>query len=233
MKASAVLLALSAAVAEAHYTFPAMISGGTTTADWQYVRQWMGYYTNDPVTSVSTEDIRCNVGGSTATASTLPVTAGSTLGWTANPDIYHPGPLLVYMAQVPAGETAATFDGSGSVWFKIYEQGPQFGGSALVWPTNDPDATTVSFTLPSELPNGEYLIRLEHIALHTATSVGGAQFYLSCGQVSVTGGGSGTPGPLVAFPGAYSATDPGIEIDIYYPVPTSYTFPGPAVWPAA
>jgi hypothetical protein len=34
----------------------------------------------------------------------------------------------------------------------------------------------------------------------------------------------------VAFPGAYSATDPGILIDIYYPLPTNYTFPGPAVW---
>ena len=56
------------------------------------------------------------------------------------------------------------------------------------------------------------------IALHVAQSVGGAQFYLSCSQITITGGGSGTPGPLVAFPGAYSPTDPGILIDIYYPV---------------
>jgi hypothetical protein len=63
-----------------------------------------------------------------------------------------------------------------------------------------------------------------------AQSVGGAQFYLSCAQLTVTGGGSATPGPLVAFPGAYAATDPGLLIDIYYPVPTSYTNPGPAVF---
>jgi hypothetical protein len=31
-----------------------------------------------------------------------------------------------------------------------------------------------------------------------------AQFYLACGQVNVTGGGSGTPGPLVAIPGVYT-----------------------------
>lgn len=80
------------------------------------------------------------------------------------------------------------------------------------------DAVTVSFPIPAATPNGDYLLRVEHIALHTATSAGGAQFYISCGQVTVTGGGSGTPGPLVAFPGAYSATDPGIMIDIYYPV---------------
>jgi hypothetical protein len=78
--------------------------------------------------------------------------------------------------------------------------------------------TTVTFTIPKSTPSGDYLIRVEHIGLHVAQSVGGAQFYLSCGQITVTGGGSGTPGPLVAFPGAYSATDPGILIDIYYPV---------------
>lgn len=72
--------------------------------------------------------------------------------------------------------------------------------------------------IPSSLPSGDYLIRVEHIALHSASSSGGAQFYLSCGQLTVTGGGSGTPGPLVAFPGAYKATDPGIMINIYYPV---------------
>lgn len=64
-------------------------------------------------------------------------------------------------------------------------------------------------------------MRAEHIALHTASSAGAAQFYLSCGQVTITGGGSGKPGPLVAFPGAYKATDPGILINIYYPVVSS------------
>lgn len=76
----------------------------------------------------------------------------------------------------------------------------------------------MSFTVPAGTPDGDYLVRVEHIALHSASSAGGAQFYISCGQVTLTGGGSGTPGPLVEFPGAYSATDPGILINIYYPV---------------
>jgi hypothetical protein len=46
---------------------------------------------------------------------------------------------------------------------------------------------------------------------------GGAQFFIACAQVNVRGGGSGTPGPLVAFPGAYGATDPGILFNTYYP----------------
>jgi len=80
------------------------------------------------------------------------------------------------------------------------------------------DAKQVTFTIPKATPSGDYLIRVEHIGLHVAQSAGAAQFYISCGQVTVTGGGSGTPGPLVAFPGAYSATDPGILININYPV---------------
>ena len=65
------------------------------------------------------------------------------------------------------------------------------------------------------MPAGEYLLRVEHIALHSARSANGAQFYISCGQLNVTGGGAGVPTPLVSFPGAYKATDPGIMIDIY------------------
>lgn len=45
---------------------------------------------------------------------------------------------------------------------------------------------------------------MEAIALHVASTFGGAQFYISCGQVEVTNGGSGTPGPLVAIPGVYT-----------------------------
>lgn len=78
--------------------------------------------------------------------------------------------------------------------------------------------TAVNFKLPSALPSGEYLARVEHIALHSASAAGGAQFYISCAQINVTNGGNGNPGPLVSFPGAYKATDPGLMINIYYPV---------------
>jgi hypothetical protein len=44
--------------------------------------------------------------------------------------------------------------------------------------------------------------------LHSASAAGGAQFYISCAQINVTDGGSGSPSPLVAFPGAYKASDP-------------------------
>jgi len=93
-----------------------------------------------------------------------------------------------------------------------------------------PGASKVTVPIPKSLPSGEYLFRVEHIALHSAGSSGGAQFYISCAQIKVTGGGNGSPTGLVAFPGAYKASDPGIMINIYYPVPTSYTPPGPRPW---
>ena len=126
-----------ASLAHAHYNFPSMIYGGENTEAWIDVRQWTGYYTYDPVTTVLTTDIRCNVNGSTTfAAEILPVAAGQSLGFTVNPDIYHPGPLLAYMAKVPSGYTAATWDGSGTLWFKIFQDGPEYGTQALTWPSN-------------------------------------------------------------------------------------------------
>lgn len=81
--------------------------------------------------------------------------------------------------------------------------------------------------IPSNLAAGDYLLRAEAIALHAAGSVGGAQFYMTCYQLTVTGGGSLVPSG-VSFPGAYKATDPGIEINIYQKL-SSYVAPGPAV----
>jgi hypothetical protein len=159
MKSTTALLALAGA-ASAHYNFPSLIYQGTTSAAWADVRDWTGSYTYNPVTDVSSLDIRCNVAGTTAFApSILSVAAGSQLGFTANPDIYHPGPLLAYMAKVPAGKTAANWDGSGAVWFKIYEDGPTgLGGQALAWPSNgtwDPRIVVVSMLMASRRHHGD------------------------------------------------------------------------------
>jgi hypothetical protein len=57
-------------------------------------------------------------------------------------------------------------------------------------------ASDITATIPSSLPNGAYLFRIEHIALHQSWMMNGAQFYMSCGQLDVQGGGNGSPGPL-------------------------------------
>lgn len=112
----AVSAALAFRTATSHYTFPALIDNGAITADWEYVRQWTGYNTLKPVTDVTSLDIRCNIDGSTASApGVLSIAAGSQLGFTIKPQVVHPGPMAVYMAQVPEGFNAASWDGSGNV----------------------------------------------------------------------------------------------------------------------
>jgi hypothetical protein len=123
--------------------------------------------------------------------------------------------------------SASSADGS-TPWFKVAELGPSFSDGQISFPSQNRDSFT--FTIPKSLPSGDYLLRAENIAIHAASSTGGAQFYISCAQITVTGGGSGTPGPTISLPGGYKATDPGILINIYYPIPTSYKYPGPTVW---
>ena len=173
MMRSFVVAALAAA-ASAHYVFPSVLVGGKATPAWTNVRQYTTYYTNNPVTDVTSVDIRCNVGGSTISTNTTTVNAGDTIGFTANPSIYHPGPAQVYMAKVPSGANVATWDGSGSVWFKILALGPSsYASSGLTWVSDN--AAQITFAIPKSLPTGDYLIRMEHIGLHVASSPGGAQ----------------------------------------------------------
>jgi hypothetical protein len=81
-------------------------------------------------------------------------------------------------------------------------------------------------TILGPTETARYLLRAEIIALHAASSYPGAQLYMECAQIAVTGGGNGNPA-TVSFPGAYKGTDPGIKFQLYWPVPTSYTIPGP------
>ncbi|TFK92483.1 lytic polysaccharide monooxygenase [Polyporus arcularius HHB13444] len=190
---------------------------------------------NSPVTSVTTPDIACNANAASSkgVCQVLPgdeVTvemhqqpgdrscANEAIGGA------HYGPINIYMAKVDDATTAV---GSSAKWFKVSEMG---------LPSSNPDywATEVlndncghfTFKVPSDIAPGNYLIRAEVIALHVASQPGGAQFYMSCFQVNVGGSGSANP-PTVSFPGAYSASDPGILINIYEQL-NSYQIPGPS-----
>jgi lytic cellulose monooxygenase (C1-hydroxylating) len=127
--------------------------------------------------------------------------------------------------------TAAT--GSSQKWFKVAEDGldssGQWGVDRMVAAGGWQD-----FTLPSCIAPGQYLVRAEIIALHSAKNQGQAQFYMGCAMINVSGSGTSTGGQTVSFPGAYKATDPGILINIYDTKgqPNGggkpYTIPGPA-----
>ncbi|RPA79854.1 glycoside hydrolase [Ascobolus immersus RN42] len=222
--ATALVVLASASQAFAHYRFNQLIANGQTYPDGKYIRKWTPYYWNGPIEDVSLPDIRCNANPQTADG-TVDVAAGSTVGFRVDQDVIHPGPYTAYLAKAPTDIN--NWDGNGD-WFKIWEQGPTaISSSGISWDMANREWT---FKIPASTPSGQYLLRFEHIGLHGASNTNGAQFYMSCAQINVTGGGNGRPGPTIKFPGGYKATDPGVKINIYWPVPTQYIIPGPAVW---
>jgi len=217
-------LLASAAQAAPHYTFPNLAGEPA----WSSIRQTANFQSNGPVTDVNSQAIRCyERSPGTAAPSTTAVRAGGQITFVAAPSIYHPGALSAYMAKAPS--KAANFDGSGPVWFKVYQDMPTLANGQYQWPSEGKSQLT--FTIPQCIENGEYLFRIEHVALHSASSVNGAQFYISCAQVSVSGGsGSKKPSNLVSFPGAYRPNDPGLLINIYNNGGKQYQPAGPSVF---
>jgi len=147
---------------------------------------------------------------------------GSNIGFKASNTQGHPGPFFMYMAKAPG--SVVNWNGAGNVWFKIFEEGGKVDNSGIHFHTG---LTRVTARIPKSVPNGEYLVRVEHVALHKA---GQPQFYVACGQVRVSGGGGGSPGPKVAFPGAYSRSSPSFTYNMYSGGIKPYPMPGPRVW---
>lgn len=104
--------------------FEYLTANGVKGAAYQNIRQNTNY--NSPVTDLTSNDLRCNVGGETGgSTSTVSVAAGSSLTFTADVAVYHQGPVSFYMTK--AATTAAASDGS-TPWFKIKDIGPKFPG---------------------------------------------------------------------------------------------------------
>ncbi|KAF4583327.1 hypothetical protein EYR38_002076 [Pleurotus pulmonarius] len=189
---------------------------------------------NSPVTDVLNNDIACNANAASS-AGICNVQPGDsvTVEMHQQPGDRscgseaiggnHFGPVILSMAKVADASTAV---GSSASWFKVHQMGlvsnnPQYFGSQVL----NNNCGHYTFTVPSGLAPGNYLLRAEVIALHSASGVNGAQFYMSCFQINVGGSGSTVPSGY-SLPGAYSNTDPGILINIYQSLST-YAVPGP------
>lgn len=142
-------------------------------------------------------------------------------------DPSHKGPCIVYLAKSESG--------SGAVWFKIFEDG--YNQTTKSWCTIRliQNKGLFNFKIPTDITPGNYLMRVELIALHEGHKVGGAQPYVHCAEITVGGSGSVNPGNLVSFPGAYTARDAGIYFNIYSQSGdgnkiSNYPIPGPAVY---
>ncbi|KAF4620506.1 hypothetical protein D9613_000984 [Agrocybe pediades] len=192
----------------AHYIFKTLVAGGKTST--AAVRQPVDLMPYAGITT-SSSSARCNVNPGKA-SETVTVGAGDKVGFQLSNNMYHEGPVSIYLGQAPG--SAAEWDGSGERWFKIAE----FTG------TGQTEFTT---TIPVSVPNGEYLVRIEQVGMHLGTGV--TEAFISCGQIKVTGGGNGNP-PKVAIPGHIHEGDHSVTVDIYNNNGAPYTCPGPAVW---
>jgi cellulase len=231
MKSASIALAASTLATSVlgHATFQQLWVNGVDQAG-TCVRQPPS---NSPVTSVSGNSIVCNASPKAAQGvCSVPAGASVTVEMHQQPGDRncanegiggnHFGPVLVYMTKVSDAKTA---DGS-TPWFKIFESG--YDPATKSWGNDviNKGCGKQTVKIPSSISPGDYLLRAETIALHSASGSGGAQFYMSCYQITVTGGGSASPAG-VQFPGAYKANDPGIQVNIWDPNFSSYTIPGP------
>jgi len=229
-------LAAVLTVGSSHTIFTQLTSGGVTSAVGDGIRD-PSY--DGPIQDVTSNYIACNGGPNptTATDTVINVAAGSTVQATwrhtltsGSDDVIdpsHKGPVIAYLKKV--GD-ATTDVGYGSGWFKISQAGLT-NVATQDWAVTDLIAAggVQNIAIPSCIASGQYLLRAEIIALHAASSSGGAQFYMECAQINITGGSGAKSPATVSLPGAYSATDPGILINIYETL-SSYTIPGPSVF---
>ncbi|CAI4218866.1 unnamed protein product [Parascedosporium putredinis] len=79
--------------------------------------------------------------------------------------------------------------------------------------------------IPKSIRAGDYVLRHEIIALHTAGQTNGAQAYPQCINLRITGGGDERPAGVRGTK-LYSSGDPGIKFDLYRSF-SSYDIPGP------
>ncbi|KAJ5832645.1 hypothetical protein N7474_000956 [Penicillium riverlandense] len=162
-----------------------------------------------------------------------PVTAGGTveLQWTDWPSDHH-GPVITYMAN--CNGDCASVDKTKLEFFKI-DQGGMITDDPVpgTWATDNLIANNNSrtVTIPSSIKSGNYVLRHEIIALHSAENKNGAQNYPQCLNLKVTGGGSDSPSGTLGTE-LYKDTDPGILVDIWNALST-YVIPGPALYTAS
>ncbi|CAI4218735.1 unnamed protein product [Parascedosporium putredinis] len=172
-----------------------------------------------PIMDVSSQSLACNgdPNPTMATDTVIDVKAGST---PRRP--HHRLPQKV--------DDAKTAAGPGDGWFKIQEDGYSGG----VWGTSKviQNGGKHAITIPECIEEGQYLLRAEMIALHGAGTYPGAQFYMECAQINVVGASGAKKPSTVSLPGAYSGSDPGVQISVYYPLSRTMSSPAHRYSPA-
>ncbi|KAL4910969.1 hypothetical protein BDW74DRAFT_164666 [Aspergillus multicolor] len=177
--------------------------------------------------SFGSADIICHKGAAPADLS-APVTAGSSIDvtWNTWPES-HKGPIINYLAKCDGDCSSA--DKTTLKWVKIQADAIT-DASSNTWITDEliENDYTTSVTIPTSLAPGNYVLRHEIIALHSAGQENGAQAYPQCLNLEISGSGSANPTGTLGTE-LYTSTDDGIIFDIYSN-PTSYPMPGPELF---
>ncbi|KAG9671758.1 putative endoglucanase, partial [Aureobasidium melanogenum] len=187
---------------------------------------------NGYVSDYTSPDMICHAGAGNAKLS-APVNGGDTVtfNWDTWPTS-HKGPLITYLAN--CNGDCATVDKTALKWFKIDAVGIISGTSnSGTWASDKliSDGYKWDVKIPDSIASGNYAVRHEIIALHSANNVGGAQNYPQCINLEVKSSGSDNPEGVVGTE-LYTAQDKGIYVNIYYPGFTAdeYDMPGPALY---
>ncbi|WYZ36712.1 hypothetical protein EsH8_II_000218 [Colletotrichum jinshuiense] len=191
---------------------------------WAAEQQDLGFVAPD---ATGNADIICHK-SATPGKSSVKVAAGDKISVTWNTwPASHKGPVIDYLAKCSGDCSSATK--ADLKFFKIAEKGL----TGTSWAADEllNNGLTWDITIPSDIAAGNYVLRHEIIALHSAGQENGAQFYPQCINLEVSGGGSANP-TGVAGTSLYTAKDKGVIFDIYSGA-TSYPIPGPALYTAA
>ncbi|RAL59092.1 hypothetical protein DID88_009010 [Monilinia fructigena] len=181
--------------------------------------------------SYASADIICAKDAKNAALSAK-IAAGQTIEfqWTKWPESHH-GPVLTYLASCKGD--CKTVDKTTLEFFKIDEAGllddttlPGTWASDKLISNNN----TWTSTIPSDIAPGNYVVRHEIIALHSAGSANGAQNYVQCINLDISSSGTAAPAGTLGEK-LYTPTDKGILVTIYEKLLT-YVIPGPALYKA-
>jgi cellulase len=188
----------------------------------QAIRRTTGF--NSPVVNLQSPNMVCGINAAPSAAAPLPVRAGErvTTKWFHERDAptdgiiaeSHKGPCNFYMAKLEPGQSLPT----GAAWFKVFEDG--FSNGKYCTDKLRENRGILPVTIPSQLASGRYLLRGEINALHEAfvpftSGSRGAQFYIYCAELQVTGGSNpGEPSPKTVMP-YLTTSSPGVVFNMY------------------
>ncbi|KAJ5392040.1 hypothetical protein N7509_007530 [Penicillium cosmopolitanum] len=217
-KTAGLLLASAALVASHGYVTSIDVDGTTYggylidtyyyESDPPEIIAWSTTATDDGFVAPSaydSSDIVCHRGSAPAALSAPVAPGGSVkMTWNTWPDDHH-GPVITYLAKCDGD--CADVDKTTLEFFKI-DAGGLISETAIpgTWASDKliEDSFSRTMTIPSDIEAGNYVLRHEIIALHSAENTDGAQNY---------------------------PHDPGIFVDIWNTLST-YDIPGPTLYTA-